>query len=147
MFRLSKYACILLTREKWWNRRIVQSRAGKSVQAFVRKNAVGPIDTTLLLFYVVHPIREVRGIGDFEERVVGEIEAVWKDYNEETVFKSHDEYLDFIQGRTKTTFIRFKNLRELYPPIPLKKLLQVVGVSRLPRSGKYLSKEAINKLL
>ena len=144
---MSKYAYVLLTKEKWWNRRVTQRRAGKTVQAFVRKNTVGPKDTTLLLFYVSHPIREVRGTGDFEERVVGRIETLWKNYSEETVFNSHDEYLNFMQGRTKATFIRFKNLRELHPPLPLKKLLQVVEVSQLPRSGKYLSKETVNKLL
>lgn len=147
MSHLSKYAHILLTKEKWWNRRVSQGLAGKKVQAFVRKNAVGPIDTTLLLFYINHPIREIRGTGDFEERVVGKIEELWRDYSGETVFKSHDEYLEFMQGRTKTTFIRFRNFREIHPTISLKKTLQVIGISRLPRSGKYLSKETVNKLL
>lgn len=144
---MSKYAYILFTKEKWWNRRVVQHLGGQKVHAFVRKNAVGPVNTTLLVFYVNHPVREVRGIGDFEERVVGKIETLWRDYSGETVFKSHDEYLDFMQGRTRATFIRFSNLRELSPPIPLKKVLQVIGISRLPRSGKYLSKETVNKLL
>ena len=147
MLSFSKYAYILLTNERWWNRRIAQSRAGKKVQTFVRKNAVGPIKTNLLLFYVNNPVREVKGIGEFEERVVGEIEQVWRDYNEETVFESHDEFLGFLQGRTKATFIRFRNLEELNPPIPLRKVLQVVGVSRLSRNGKYLSKEVANKLM
>jgi len=48
---LPKYAYILLVKEKLWKRRIAQNRAGKKVQAFVRKNAVDPRDTTLLLFY------------------------------------------------------------------------------------------------
>ncbi len=133
-------------KEKWWNRRVLQSRAGKKVQAFVRKNKVGPVDAKLLLFYVNHPVREIRGVGYFEERVVGGIEELWKNYNEETVFESRDEYLEFMQGRTKATFIRFSNLRELNSPIPLTRLLQIIGVSRLPRSGKYLSEETVNKL-
>jgi len=144
---LSKHGYILLTKEKWWNRRVAQRLAGKKVQAFVRRNAVGPIYTTVLLFYVNHPIREIRGTADFEERVVGKIEELWRDYSEETVFKSRDEYLDFMRGRPKATFIRFRNLRELHRPIPLKKVLQVIGISRLSRSGKYLSKEAVNMLL
>ncbi|MFP3984789.1 MAG: hypothetical protein ACLFU9_02305 [Candidatus Bathyarchaeia archaeon] len=144
---LAKYAYILLTEEKWWNRRVLQNRAGKKVQAFVRKNKVGPIDVGLLLFYVKHPVRAIRGIGDFEERVVGEIEKLWETYGEETVFESHDEYLDFMKGRTKATFIRFRNLRELNAPIPLKRLLQLMGTSRLPRNGKYLSKETVDTLL
>jgi predicted transcriptional regulator len=147
VLRLSKYAFLLLTKKKWWNRRVAQRGAGKQIQAFVRKNAVGPTNTSLLLFYVTHPIREIRGTADFEERVVGKAEELWRDYSKETVFKSHDEYLDFMRGRTKTTFIRFRNLYELHQPIPLKKILQIIGISRLPRSGKYLSKEAVNKLL
>ncbi len=144
---MSNYAYILLTKEEWWNRRVDQSRAGKEVQAFVRKNASGPKSTTLLLFYVSHPIREIRGVGEFNERIVGEIEKLWSAHSGETVFESHDEYEDFLQGRTKATFIRFRNLRELNPPIPIKKVLQVLGVSRLPRNGKYLSKETVNMLM
>ena len=147
MPHLSKYAYILLVKEKWWKRRVTQHHAGKKVQTFVRKNAVGPVNATLLLFYVNHPVRETGGTGDFEKRVVGKTEELWRDYSKETVFKSHDEYLEFMQGRTKVTFIRFRNLRELHPPIPLKKLLKVIQRSRLSRSGKYLSKETINKLL
>jgi predicted transcriptional regulator len=134
-------------KEKWWKRRVAQSRAGKKVQTFVRKNAVGPKSATLLLFYINNPVREIRGTGDFKERVVGKTETIWRDYSEETVFKSHDEYLDFMQGRTKATFIRFQNLHELHPPIPLTKILQIFGRSRMPRNGKYLSKRTVNKLL
>lgn len=144
---MSKYAYILLTKEKWWNKRVAQHHEGKKVQAFVRKNSVGPVKTKILLFYVNHPVREIRGVGDFEERVVGKIETLWRNYGEETVFGSHKEYLDFMQRRTKATFIRFRNLRELHPPVPLRKVLQVIGVSRLPRSGKYLSREAVDKLI
>ena len=143
---MSRYAYILLTREKWWNRRVAQSRAGKQVQAFVRKNAVGPVRATQLFFYVNHPVRAIMGVGDFEERVVDEIERLWGKYSGETVFRSHDEYVKFMSGRTKATFIRFRNLREMNPPIPLSRILQTLGGSRLPRTGKYLSEEAANKL-
>ncbi len=143
---MSDYAYVLLTKEKWWNRRVAQSRAGKKVQAFVRKNAVGPTHAALLLFYVNHPVREVKGVGEFEERVVGDVENLWNAYSDETVFQSHHEYLAFMQGRSKATFIRFKNLRELQPPLPLTLLLQTIGISRLPRNGKYLNREAVNKL-
>jgi predicted transcriptional regulator len=143
---LYNFAYILLEKESWWNRRIAQSRAGKKVQAFVRKNTVGPTNATLLLFYVNHPVKEIKGVGEFEERVIGDVENLWNAYSEETVFESRDEYLTFMQGRSKATFIRFKNLRELQPPIPLEHLLQIIGVSRLPRSGKYLNRETLNKL-
>lgn len=144
---MPKYAYLLLTKEKWWNRRVVQRRAGKDYQVFVRRSIVGPKDAELLLFYINHHVREVRGTGDFEERIVGETEELWRDYGKETVFESHDEYLDFLQGRTEATFVRFRNLRELESPISLGKVLQAVGVARLPRNGKYLSRETVNKLL
>ncbi len=147
MAYLSKYAYLLLTKKKWWKRRVTQQRAGRTTQIFVRRNVVGPVDTELLLFYVNHPVREVRGTGDFEERIVGKIEKLWRTHSTETVFKSHDEYLEFMQGRTKATFIRFSNLRELHPPIPLNETLQVLGVSRLPRNGKYLSRTTAGELL
>jgi predicted transcriptional regulator len=144
---LSKHAYILLTKEKWWNKRVAQRRAGKKVQVFVRKNTVGPTNTTLLLFYVNHPVRAVMGVGEFKERVIGEIEKLWKMHSSETVFESHGEYLHFLQGRSKATFIRFSNLRELHPPIPLEKLLRIIGLARLPRNGKYLSEETVNRLV
>jgi predicted transcriptional regulator len=144
---LSKHAYILLTKEKWWNKRIAQRRAGKRIQVFVRKNTVGPTNTTLLLFYVNHPVRAVMGVGEFKERVVGEIEKLWEMHSRETVFESHDEYLHFLQGRLRATFIRFSNLRELHPPIPLEKLRRIIGLSRLPRNGKYLSEETVNRLV
>ena len=144
---MSKHAYILLTKEKWWNKRVAQRRAGKRIQVFVRKNTVGPTNTTLLLFYVNHPVRAVMGVGEFKERVVGEIEKLWSMHSSETVFESHDEYLHFLQGRSKATFIRFSNLRELHPPIRLEKLLRIIGLSRLPRNGKYLSEETANRLV
>jgi predicted transcriptional regulator len=147
VLQLSKYAYILLTKEKWWNKRVAQSRAGKKIQVFVRKNTVGPKDTTLLLFYVNHPVRAVMGLGEFKERVVGDIETLWNMYSSETVFEAHEEYLHFLQGRQKATFIRFANLRELHPPIPLEKLLRIIGLSRLSRNGKYLSEETVNRLV
>ncbi len=144
---MSRFAYILLTQEKWWNRRVAQNRAGKNNQVFVRKNTVGPVKTKLLLFYVNHPVRAIMGVGDFEERVVDEVERLWSKYSGETIFESHDEYMEFIRGRTKATFIRFRNMRELNPPIPLNMLLQVIGCSRLPRSGTYLSEETVNRLM
>ena len=144
---MPKHAYILLTKEKWWNRRVAQNRAGKKTQVFVRKNTVGPKDVTLLLFYVGHPVRAVMGIGKFKERVKGEIEKLWNMHGSETVFESYEECSRFMQGRSRATFIRFTNLRELHPPIALGKLLQIIELSRLPRNGKYLSEETVNRLL
>jgi predicted transcriptional regulator len=103
-----RYAYILINAEKWWNRRLSQNRAGKRIHAFVRRGIVGPKAVQYVLFYVKHPLREIRGTGEFIERITGDIDELWNDYSHETVFKSYEEYLQFLQGRTKTTFIRLK---------------------------------------
>ncbi|HML02773.1 MAG TPA: hypothetical protein VK487_05300, partial [Candidatus Bathyarchaeia archaeon] len=108
---------------------------------------VGPLDAKLLLFYVKHPIREIRGKADFLERVVGNADELWNKYGIETIFESHDEYKEFLEGKQETTFIRFKNLQELTPPISRESFLSKIGGgTALPRNGKYLSKELANAL-
>jgi predicted transcriptional regulator len=142
-----RYAYILINAEKWWNRRISQNRTGKKIHAFVRRGTVGPKTARFVLFYVKHPLREIRGIGEFIERIVGDVDELWNDYGHETVFKSYEEYLEFLQGRQKTTFIRLKNVRELSLPISMQTVLSLLGVSMMPRGGRYLSKEAFEKIL
>jgi predicted transcriptional regulator len=140
------YAFILINAQKWWNRRISQNRAGKEIHAFVRRGIVGPKAAQYVLFYVKHPLREIRGRGEFIERVTGNVDELWKDYSHETVFKSHEEYFEFLQGRTKTTFIRLKDVRELSTSIPLKTVSGILGVNVMPRGGRYLNKETFEKL-
>ncbi len=135
------YAYILINAQKWWNRRLSQNKAGKAIHAFVRRGIVGPKNAQFVLFYVKHPIREIRGIGEFIERITGDVDELWNDYGQETVFKSYEEYLEFLQGRTKTTFIRLKNVRELSAPIPLKTVSGILNINRMPRGGRYLTKE------
>jgi len=142
-----RYGYILLSNEKWWNRLCSQKRAGKSFQAFVRKGNVGPKKTELILFYVTYPFKEVRGSGEFVERVTGSAGNLWKDYGQETCLKSFTEYLDFLQGRTKVTFIRLKNLRVLDTPISASVIYRLTGINRMPRSGRYINKELTHKLI
>jgi len=143
----SRYAYILINDEKWWTRRLSQNRAGKSLHAFVRKGNVGPKKAELVLFYVMHPFREIRGYGEFIERVTGTADELWSAYGHETVFESQQEYTEFMHGRTKATFVRFKNLQELAEPIPLKDFSTILDIGRMPRSGKYISREATNQLV
>ena len=146
--RLSeKYAYILLSDEKWWIRRCNKNKAGQTLQSFVRKGAVGPKDAKLILFYIKHPLREIRGSGEFLERIVGDADKLWTALGHETVFDSYQEYLTFMNGRTHATFIRFKNLQEFFTPIPVKVFSQICGVSRMPRGGKYISREMANALI
>lgn len=142
-----RYAYILVNAEKWWNRRCSQNKTGKSVQAFVRRGSVGPKDARLLLFYVKHPVREIRGFGEFVERITGDADELWKRYGHETVFESNNEYETFVEGRAKVTFIRFKNLQELSKPIHFNVFSLVIDVVRMPRSGKYISREAVKQLI
>jgi len=142
-----RYAYILINDEKWWNRRLSQNRTGKSMHAFVRKGTVGPKRAELILFYVKHPFREIRGYGEFVERVIGTADELWNAYGHETVFESREEYTEFLQGRTKATFIRFKNLQELAQPVPMKVFSEILDIGRMPRSGKYISREAMNQLV
>ena len=142
-----QYAYILINAEKWWNRRLSQNSAGKTIHAFVRRGIVGPKTAQYVLFYVKHPLREIRGIGEFIERITGDIDELWNNYGHETVFKSYQEYLEFLQGRAKTTFIRLKNVRKLFAPIPLKTVSGILNVNRMPRGGRYLNKETFEKIV
>ena len=143
-----RYAYIVLEAEKWWNRRSNQSKAGKVFQAFVRRGNVGPLNAELLLFYVKHPVREIRGKAEFVERVVGDADELWNKYGAETVFESYNEYREFLDGRQKATIIRFKNLQELTQPIAGKSFLEKIGGKvMMPRSGRYLSKELASVLV
>lgn len=142
-----KYAYILLSDEKWWVRRVSKNKAGHTLQSFVRKGFVGPKDVKLILFYVKHPPREIRGSGEFLERIVSDVDKLWTTLGHETVFDSYQEYMAFMNGRIHATFIRFKNLQEFSAPISSKVVSQVIGVNRMPRSGKYISREMANALL
>ncbi|MFQ6080311.1 MAG: hypothetical protein ACE5OW_01420 [Candidatus Bathyarchaeia archaeon] len=142
-----RYAYILLTDEKWWNRRCSQNRAGKKLHAFVRRGTVGPKNAELIFFYVKHPLKEIRGFGEFVERVKGDVDELWNKHGHETVFESYEEYMDFMQGRTKATFIRFKNLRLLSAPKSLKDISQITGIERMSRNGRYINEETARELI
>ena len=142
-----RYAYILLITPKWWDRLCDRSEAGKKFHAFVRRGLVGPKKTNRLLFYVTHPLKEIRGFAEFVERVTGEADDLWKAYSGEVSARSYKEYSDFLQGNSKTTFIRFKNFKTLSQPISVKVIFRVAGVVRMPRGGRYLSREIAQKLI
>jgi len=143
---LKRYAFIVLNLEKFWKRLCSQNRAGKRAHAFVRRGVVGPKNAKLLFFYVTHPHKDIRGYADFVERVTGDAEDLWKSLGHESLLNS-DEYKDFLQGRKKATFIRFRNLRELPTRITTKVLSQVVGKERMPQMGLYLTEKLANQLI
>ncbi len=142
-----RYAYILINDKKWWDRRLSQNRTGKTIHAFVRRGTVGPKITRFVLFYVKHPLREIRGTGQFIERVTGDADELWNNYRDETVFESYEEYKKFLQGRTRTTFIRLKNVHELSRAASMQTVSSLLGISRMPRGGRYLNKASFEKLV
>jgi predicted transcriptional regulator len=140
-----RYAFILISDEKYWNRLCERNRAGGEVYTFVRKNQVGPREAQTLLFYVKKPIMQIRGSGDFIERLTGDCGELWIKYGAESCFESFKEYAAFAQGREKMTFVRFKNLVELADPKPTEIVRNVLGSLQGFR-GKYVSLETAKQL-
>ena len=117
------------------------------MHAFVRRGVVGPKNAKILFFYVTHPRKDIQGFADFIERKIGDARELWKTLGHETLLKSYEEYQDFLQGRQKATFIRFRNLQELPNSVPTRILLQVIGKERMPQMGLYLNEKTAHKLM
>jgi len=141
-----RYAYILISDEKWWNRLCERNRSSNEVHVFVRRNRVGPLETRKLLFYVKKPIMQIRGVADFIERLAGDYKELWNTYGDETYLRTFDKYISFLKGRKAVTFIRFANFRELENPVSMAVISRVLGVFRVPRGGKYLNRETANQL-
>ncbi|HDQ06861.1 MAG TPA: hypothetical protein ENN36_09125 [Candidatus Bathyarchaeota archaeon] len=144
---MKKHAYILVNYEKYWNRLCSQNRAGKQAHAFVRRGVASPKNAEQLFFYVTHPHKDIRGYADFVERVTGDAETLWKSLGHESLLKSYEEYQDFLQGRKKATFIRFRNLKEFPEPITTETMAQIIGRERMPQMGLYLTERMANQLL
>jgi predicted transcriptional regulator len=144
---LEKHAFIVLNFEKFWNRLCSQNRTGKHIHAFVRRGVVGPKNAKQLFFYVTHPRKDIQGYADFIERVTGDAENLWKTLGHESLLNSCDEYHNFLQGRKKSTFIRFKNLKELPKPVTTKEMMQIIGKERMPQIGLYINEGMARQLI
>ena len=140
-----RYAFILISDEKYWNRLRERNKAIMGIHVFVRKNQVGPIEAQRLLFYVKRPIMQVRGVADFIERLTGDREELWRKYGAESCFESFDEYCAFAQGREKMTFVRFKNFIEIENPKATEVIRSVLGSLQGFR-GKYVNLETAKQL-
>jgi len=144
---LEKYAFIVLNFEKFWNRLCNQNRAGKSNHAFVRRGAVGPKNAKQLFFYVTNPRKRIQGYAEFIERVTGDADALWETLGHESLLNSYDEYHDFLQGRKKATYVRFKNLKELPKPVSAEAWSQIIGKERMPQIGLYITEGMARQLI
>ncbi len=132
--------------EKYWQRLLERSRAGKETHAFVRKNQVAPKAAQKLLFYVKRPAMQVRGVADFVERSVGDFKELWVKFGGETCFESYDEYCEFLQGRLKATFVRFRNVAEVAQPKLPEVTTNILGSLRWFR-GKYVDAATTRDLM
>jgi len=141
------YAYVLVEDEKWWNRRRTRNRMGSMTHAFVRRGKVGPKEAQKILFYVKHPVKQIRGFGDFLERTVGTRDELWKQYGSETVFESKDEYDHFVEGRSSVTIIRFRSMEEFEKPVSFDVINVATGIKRMPNGGLYLSRETVNSII
>jgi predicted transcriptional regulator len=143
--KTDRYAFILVSDEKYWNKLCERSKINKAVHAFVRKNQVAPKAAEKLLFYVKKPVMQVRGTADFLERLTGPTEELWSEHGAETCFESFEEYCDFAQGRLEMTFVRFKNFAELENPKSTEATRNILGSLQGFR-GKYVTLETADQL-
>ena len=144
---MQKYGYIVLNLEKFWNRLCEQNKAGKQNHAFVRRSVVGPKETKKLFFYVTHPVKEIQGSADFVEYLSGCAKDLWASLGEESLLCSYDEYSEFLKGREKATFVRFKNLKIFPKAVPYKMMLSIIGKQHLPQGGMYITENMAKKLL
>jgi predicted transcriptional regulator len=142
-----KYAFVMMIHDKWWQEFLRKNRQRLHVHSYVKTGAASPKETSLILFYVTKPVGELAGHAEFVERKVGEADELWKQHGRESALKSKQQYEDFVKDRRKVSFIRFKNLQEAANPIPLKKVLMLLGGKRLSRQGFYVDKKTADKLL
>lgn len=141
------YAYILVEDEKWWSRRCTKNQTGNSVHSFVRRGKVGPKSTGKLLFYIKLPVRQIKGVGEFVERITGSKDDLWNLYGAETVFGSREEYDKFVGERENVTIIRFKNMEELHAPIGVEAFHAATGIRKMPNGGMYVSRETLNQMV
>lgn len=142
-----RYGFVIMIKEKWWNEFLRLDRAGRTNHAYVQRGLGPPKNTELIFFYVVKPVGKIQGYADFRERKLGETEAMWKEYGNESCLQSEDQYRNFLKGTKKVSFIRFTNLHEAAKPVPSKTILESLGVERLSRRGFYINKEVADKLI
>jgi len=125
----------------------MRNKTGSMVHAFVRRGRVGPKEAQRVLFYVKRPTKQIKGFGEFLERITGASDELWNLYGAETVFESKDEYDSFVDGRSNVTFIRFKSMEEFEKPISFSDVHTALGIKQMPQGGKYLSKETVNTII
>lgn len=108
---------------------------------------MGPKETGRLLFYIKLPVRQIKGLADFVERITGPRDELWNLYGNETVFENREEYDRFVGDRDSVTLIRFRDMEELDKPIGFQIFHVVTGIKKMPNGGMYLSRETLNQMI
>jgi len=142
-----RYAYILVEDEKWWNRRCTRNNTSGSIHSFVRRGKVGPKNASRLLFYIKLPVKQIKGFGEFVERLTGTRDDMWNHYGTETIFEDKEEYDKFVGDRSSVTLIRFRNMEELDRPISFQVLNAATGVRKMPNGGMYISRDTLNQII
>ncbi len=93
------------------------------------------------------PAKQIRGSGEFLERIIGSGDELWNAYGSETIFESKGEYDSFVGGRENVTIIRFKGLEELERPISSEVIYASTGIKKMPNGGMYVSRETVNSMM
>jgi len=132
---------ILPIEARWWKRFCDRNRESKTLHAYIRRGSVGPKDARLILFYVTSPFKEIRGFGEFVDRISGDADELWRNHGSETCLRSYEEFKNLMDGRRKATFILFKNLHELSKPVSFETISKKLGIRRMSRMGKYITRE------
>lgn len=139
------YGFILISDVKWWEKSAKEQKA--TTVFMLAAKSCGALYAEKLLFYVKRPFMQIRGVADFLKRVAGDAKELWEKYGDKTCLESFEEYVKFLGGKEKATFIRFTNFQELETPVSMDLLKKVLRVSKIPRGGKYISCEAVNQLI
>jgi len=141
-----KYAFVMMIQDRWWRGFLQRKQQGKTTHSYVQKGLAPPKYGSAILFYVAKPVGELAGYAEFIERQAGKAEKMWDEYGHESVLKSKEQFAEFMGGRTKASFIRFKNLKTAPKPILLNSLLMHLNIKRMSRKGFYVDRETADKL-
>jgi predicted transcriptional regulator len=142
-----KQAFVMMIKDNWWRKFLRLHLEGRQVQSYVQGGWAPPKNASLVFFYVTKPTAAISGYAEFVERKVGEAEELWTEHGQESVLSTAEVYFDFVKGKQKVSFIRFKNLQEATTPVPFNNVRALLGVKRLSRKGFYITDETADKLI
>jgi predicted transcriptional regulator len=141
------YAFVMMTKEKWWNRFVLDHQEGKKIQSYVQKGLAPPKNGSIILFYVTRPVAQIAGYAKFLQRIAGNPMEIWKKHGNESVLKSEKEYRELVGDKAQVSFVRFQDLKTAVHGVSLVDLLRLLGTKRLSRKGFYTGKETAERII